>query len=57
MVMLEPTGRIRRLAARSTPSTITLFSTSSALPLQTDATLLFLRRHLNQSCGVYYVIK
>ena len=76
MVMWKLTGRIRRLAARSTPSTIApgrsksplllsarfsaqSFSTSSALPLQTktDTTLLFLRRHLNLSCGIYCVIK
>ena len=71
MVMRKLTGRIRRLAARSTPSTIApgrsksplllsaRFSAQSALPLQTktDTTLLFLRRHLNLSCGMYCVIK
>ena len=80
MVMWKLTGHIRRLAARSTPSTIAPgrsksplllsarfsvqselneFLTSSALPLQTktDTTLLFLRRHLNLSCGMYCVIK
>ena len=80
MVMWKPTGRIRRLAVRSTPSTIAPgrsnsplllsakfsaqsklnnFSTFSTLPLQTktDTTLLFLQRHLNQSCGMYCVIK
>ena len=39
-------------------SSLTIFSTSSALLLQTktDTTLLLLRRHLNQSCGMYCVI-
>ena len=39
-------------------SSLTIFSTSSALPLQTktDTALLFLRRHLNLSCSMYCVI-
>ena len=38
---------------------LTIFLTSSALPLQTktDMILLFLWRHLNLSCGMYCVIK
>ena len=45
------------LSFQPNPS-LTIFSTSSALPLQTktDTTLLFLRRHLKQSCGKYCVI-
>ena len=80
MVMWKLTGRIRRFAARSTPSVIApgrsksplllsaKFSAQSelndffrlllSLPLQTKTdTTLFLRRHLNQSRGMYCVIK
>ena len=66
MVMWKPTGPIRRLAARSTPSTIAplllssklsaqfelndFFSTSSALPLQTKTDTTLLFLRIEGIC-------
>ena len=57
--LLQPLLLYYSLLSFQPNSSLTRFSTSSALPLQTktDTTLLFLRRHLNQSCGMYCVIK